>query len=92
MRKIVIHCETSTVGTDSWDFVEVSNEYTTEEIDSIAYEYALSNAESYGIYPPHEDDDEEDAEDADDSISGAWYDYVPEKHDIYTIGGSPSWS
>lgn len=93
MRKIVIHCETNTVGTDLWEFVEVEDDITDNQLDDLAYEYAVSNAESYGIYPPHEDDDDDAAEDADESIGGAWYDYVPEKHDRHTMGsGEPSWS
>ena len=92
MRKIVIHCQTNQCGTDSWEFVEVGDEYTIEELDTIAHEYALSNAEMYGIYPPCDDDTDEEAEDADDNIGGYWYDYVPEKHDMNTTGGGkPNW-
>lgn len=90
MRKIVIHCETNIVGTDSWEFVEVEDNTTDLEINDMAQALANDNAESYGIYPPSEEDDEEDAEEADDNISGTWYDYVPEKHDMYTTNRVPS--
>lgn len=92
MRKIVIHCETNTVGTDSWVFLKIGWDYTIEELDDLAHEYALSNAESYGIYPPCDEDTDEEAENADDNIGGYWYDYVPAKHDMYTTGGKPNWN
>lgn len=82
MRKIVIHCQTNQCGTDLWEFVEVGEDYTIEELDTIAHEYALSNAEMYDIYPSCDND----------NIGGYWYDYVPEKHDMYTTGGGkPKW-
>ena len=87
-RKIVIHSETNSVGTDSWDFIEVDVNTTDKELDDLAWEYALNNAESYGIYPPSDADTDEDG--ADDNIGGCWYDYVPEDHDIYTCSGVPS--
>lgn len=79
MRKIVIHCLTDKCGTDFWEFVEVGEDYTIEELDTIAHEYALRNAEVHGMYPPCDGD-------------SCWYDYVPEKHDMYTTGGGkPKW-
>ena len=92
MRKIVFHCQTNTIGTDSWHFVEVYPNITSKELDDLARGYALDNAESYGIYPPYDDDTDDEAEAADDSIEGSWYDYVPEKHDMHTTNGVPGWS
>lgn len=92
MRKIVFHCQNNTIGTDSWYFVEVYPNITSKELDDLAYGYALDNAESYGIYPPCDDDTDDEAESADDSIEGSWYDYVSENHDMYTTNGVPSWS
>lgn len=92
MRKIVIHCQTNQCGTGSWRFVEVHNETSNEELDDLAHEYALSNAEGYGIYPPYDEDTDEEAETADDNIGGSWYDYEPKKHDMHTTGGGkPNW-
>lgn len=90
MRKIVIHCETGQVGTDSWDFVEVDGNSSIRELDDLVIEYALNNAEMYGIYPPCEGYDPDD-ESISDDISGIWYDYEPEKHDMYTTTGTPVW-
>ena len=91
MRKIVIHCTTNTVGTDSWEFVEVPKDTSVREIDELAQEYANDNADMYGIYAPSEDDDDEAAAEADENIGGIWYDYVPEDHDRYTTHGAPNW-
>ncbi len=93
--KIVVHATTNTVGTDSWYFIAVDENISTKELDDIAQDLANDNAEQYGIYPPPEDEgDEEDDEyndTYDDSISGIWYPYEPEKHDMYTTNGVPSW-
>lgn len=91
-KKIVIHCQTNTVGTDSWEFVEVDINSTKEDLDDLAYEYAVGKAEMYGIYPPSDDDTDEEAENADYNIEGCWYDYSAEKHDMYTCGGVPHWN
>lgn len=91
--KIVIHCTTNTIGTDSWEFVEVEDSITEEELNDLAYEYALSNAEGYSIYPPSDSSgwDEEDDEEADDSIEGTWYLYDPKLHDMYIRNGIVDW-
>lgn len=92
MRKIVIHCVTNQAGTDSWEFIEVEDSYTDEDLEKLADEVALTNAEMYGIYPPDYsvDADEED-EEGDENIQGVWYDYVPELHDMHTRMGQPNW-
>lgn len=96
MRKIVIHCETNTVGTDSWNFVLVPKDTSDGELDDLAHEYSLNNAEVYGIYPPSDswgldEDEDEDEEPGDDNIGGYWCDYDPKLHDGHTMSGSPVW-
>lgn len=90
--KIVVHVTTNSVGTDEWYFIEVDDDIPTKELDDIAQDLANDNAESYGIYPPPLDEDDyiED-EEYDDSIGGCWYHYEPEKHDMYSCSGEPSW-
>jgi hypothetical protein len=88
--KIVIHCQTGQCGTDSWEFVEVHPEYTNHELDILAWQVALDNAEMYDIYPPSEEDDPEDAP-GDANICGCWYHYDPKLHDRYSSGSGPDW-
>jgi len=99
MKKIVIHCTTTTGGTDSWEFFEVPNDYSGSSLDSLANECALGNAEMYGIYPPSDSYDEfdngepveDDNDSTDDNIEGYWELYDAEKHDGHTMTGVPEW-
>lgn len=88
--KIVIHCTTGQCGTDSWVFVEVADNSSSDELYVLADEYARDNAEMYGIYPPSEDDEYPD-EGSDDNIEGSWKPYDPAKHDRYIHTGTPVW-
>ncbi len=98
IRKIVVHSHTGFCGMDEWRFLEVNAEDTNEDLDKLAYEIALNNAEAYGIYPSEqyaemaaeaEEEDDINGDDYSDNIEGTWYDYVPELHDMHTIGGTP---
>ncbi len=92
MKKIVIHCTTNTIGTDSWEFFEVPDDTTDDSLYSLANECAIANAEMYGFYPPSEDEDEEcDNDSADENIEGTWELYDSKKHDGYTMTGTPVW-
>lgn len=93
MRKIVFHCQMSAVGTDSWEFWEVPDDFTCDQIEDLGQELANSNAETFGYSPyPSEDlaEDEED-ESYDNDIAATWYDYDPELHDGYRVGRDDSW-
>lgn len=97
MRKIVIGVHAGVVGTESWEFYEVSEHLTAEQLDALAWECAKNHAESYGIYPRGEYDFEDDECDEDidesysDNIEGWWEDYDSDKHDGHTIGGVVHW-
>lgn len=55
---------------------------TNEILDGDAWEFAVNNAEMYGVYPYPEDlDEDEDTEEYSDNIEGYWEDYDPEEHD-----------
>ena len=84
-RKIVLHLQTNSTGTDAWEFYTVPADLSNDDIENLVQERANENAETFGIYPPDFNSDEED-EDADDNIGGSWYDYVPDKHDLYRVG------
>lgn len=90
MRKIVFTSHTGYCGMDGHDFDVYPDDVSDEELDTIAYEYALQNAESFGIYPVEWNDEDEDEDaggarfDSDkysENIDGWWEDYDPEKHD-----------
>lgn len=97
MKKIVIHCLTSQVGTDSWEFFEVPDDMTENELNELAETCAQQNAEMYGIYSPSDSYDEYDNgepvedDEADDNIEGYWMVYDPELHDGHSMGGIPDW-
>ena len=77
---------------DSWEFFEFSKAITEDELYDLAWECARHNAETYGIYPASEYDEEDieqDPESYSDNIEGTWYLYDPEKHDGHSIGGKP---
>lgn len=95
MRKIVFTFHTGYCGMDGHDFRVYPDDVTDDELHDDAWEGALSNAETYGIYPyPDEfgDDDEDDPEygqgdSYSHNIEGSWEDYNPEKHDGFSTSG-----
>ena len=76
------------VGAEECNAYILESEYTERELDDIAWQEGVQYAESYGIYPPHEDmgEDEEYSED----IEGWWELYDSDKHDDRLIYGSNS--
>lgn len=95
MRKIVLFLHTGYCGMDSWEFWEVPETATDDELHDLAWQAAKANAEMYGIYPREEYLDESDFDEDDDQysdgIEGSFEDYDPEKHDGHTVGGIPDW-
>jgi hypothetical protein len=91
MKKIVIHCTTGIACTDAWHFVEVADDAMEDELNDLAWGFAVDNAEMHGRYPPHEDMDDEEynSEDTDDNIDGYWVAYEPKLHDMHTHSGTP---
>jgi hypothetical protein len=100
MRKMVLRLECG-IGTDTAEFYLVPDEIDQEQLDDYAWEKALANADTYGIYPesdrPEEDEDDEDAPDSwtsdtySDDIEGWWEVYDEEKHDGLRVGGGDHW-
>ena len=95
MRKIVIGMNAGCVGTDAWEFYEVPDDVTDEELNDFAWQRGLDHAEMYGIYyAPHYWDDESYDPDDDcysENIEGWWEPYDSEKHDGYSHSGTPHW-
>jgi hypothetical protein len=94
-RKIVIGLDAGMVGTDSYEFWEVPETATDDELYELCWERAKNHAEMYGIYRREEyvdtEDFDEDDESYSDSIEGSFEDYNPDKHDGHRIGGDRSW-
>ena len=69
--------------------LEYPDDISDECLDRDAYQGALNNAETYGIYPldayEGTDDPEEDNDSSydeySDNIEGSWEEYDPAKHD-----------
>lgn len=94
MRKIVIGMDAGIAGTDAWEFYEVPDHVTDNQLSEFAWERAKDHAEMYGIYPTEYATDEELAEDPEsynDNIEGWYEEYDPEKHDGHTMTGTPHW-
>lgn len=93
--KMVLHLHAGIAGTDSAEFflVPVPAGIPQDELEEYAYQRAIQNAESYGIYPlesvpedcdPDEDDPNED--NYSDNMEG-WFElYNPEEHDDMAPG------
>ena len=86
MRKIVLRASSLCVGTDAAELLEVSDDTTDKELDAIANQFGLDNAEMYGHYPECErpedmDEDDEYYDSYGDNIDGWWETYDEIKHD-----------
>lgn len=92
MRKIYFTYNTGYVGMESHSVVEYDDEVTDEELDEDAWQGAIQNAESYGIYPDSDLDDYSqedydhmvqsgDIDSYSSGIEGSWEEYDAEKHD-----------
>lgn len=95
MRKIVINMNAGMVGTDAYEFYEVPDGVTDEQLDEFAWQRGIENAETYGIhYTPYYWDDEDfdpDDEHYSENIEGWWESYDQEKHDDFSYTGTPHW-
>jgi len=98
MRKIVVGMHAGIVGTDAWEFYLVPDEVTDEELGDFAWCMGVDHASSYGIYPRNEYEECEDISEEElygdsysDNIEGWFEEYVPEKHDMKSHTGTPSW-
>ncbi len=90
--KIVIHTF-ACVGAEECTTYILERDYTETELSDIAWQEGVQYAESYGIYPPSEEDDENESEDEDgdwrsEDIEGWWELYNAEEHDGLLIYGS----
>lgn len=89
MRKMIVFMSTGYAGMDACGALLVEDTATEDEIALEAWYMALENAESYGIYPPSEDDEdlENTSDNTSDNIDGYAVDYVPHLHDSKRSGG-----
>lgn len=92
MRKIVFFADLGYAGMNEARLEKVDDNATNKELDAIAYDLAVSYAESYDIEPRENQEEEpEDGEEEmtfcgrfekySDNIDGWWEEYSPEKHD-----------
>lgn len=85
MKKIVFFYDAGMAGTNTAELVEFPDDVTDEELDSYAWEGALSWAEHFGVYPessrPFGDEEENEDDIYSDDIDGYWELYDPAKHD-----------
>ena len=89
-RKIIVRTSTGYSGMYGVSFYEITTPGVTEkDLDELAYTCAVENAESYGIYPYPEDEDESGDTCYSDSIEGSVHTYDPTKHDRLVPGGLP---
>ena len=86
MRKIVFFASTGYVGMDRASLEEVDPATTDKALDDWANDYALENADSFGLYPwpddlAEDEISEEEQEHYTDNIEGWWEEYNPTEHD-----------
>jgi hypothetical protein len=95
MRKIAIGMYAGCAGTDAWEFYEVPDDISDDELSEFAWQRGKDHAEAYGIYPREEYSDTEEFDEDDecysDNIEGWWEDYDPKLHDGHAIGGKIYW-
>lgn len=95
MRYIVIGMHAGMAGTDSWEFYEVPDATTDDELSEFAWQRGKEHAEMYGVYPREEyldtPDYDDDADYYSDNIEGWWEPYDSVKHDGHTMTGTPHW-
>lgn len=93
MRKIVFGWNANICGVGGFSNAEeFKYDISDNELYEIAWDYAVNNAEAYGIYPEswRSEDEDEDDDDTYQEIGCYWEDYIPEKHDQLKPGGG-SW-
>lgn len=73
------------VGAEHCNAYILESDYTESELEDIAWQEGVQYAESYGIYPPHDDMDED--EEYSEDIEGYWELYDSAKHDGHLIYG-----
>jgi hypothetical protein len=85
MKKYVVHMFAATVGTECAEMLEMPDDHTQEDLNSVVWDMALQHAESYGYYPiedaPEEFEDEEHQDSYTEHIEGWAEPYDPELHD-----------
>ena len=87
--KFVIKCETGFCGSGTTYFYVAYQDITNTRINELAYEIAINHAESYGIYPECDDEDNEDDDtEYSSNIDGSWYIYDEETHECKRPGGA----
>lgn len=84
-------------GTSAYMFWIVPASMTEEELGEFAWQCArIEHAYYYGVYPisMYGDDTEieADPDSYSDNIEGYYVDYDPQKHDGYTVTGTPTWN
>lgn len=96
MRKIVIGMHAGQAGTDAWEFYEVPDDVSDDELSVFAWACGKDHAEMYGIYPRCEYEDDEDVDTDDEcyseNIEGWWEEYDPAIHDGHRIGNEIHWN
>lgn len=86
-RKIIFFYHTGYCGSDGCEMHEFPDDTSDNELNDSAWQGAVDNASSYGIYPmedaPEDYNDEEydGGDEYSDNIEGWWEEYDAEKHE-----------
>jgi len=96
-KKMVLFMSTGYAGMDAVEFWKIPVNLSENALNDLAWECALDQADSYGIYPESHrpddggDDEEEEDDSYSDNIGGYFEDYNPKLHDGERVGGDESW-
>lgn len=72
MRKILLTLRTGYAGMSAHEAWLIPEDVSDDDLDNWAWERAVDHADSYGIYPPSDDDFEEEGDYSGDNIDGSW--------------------
>jgi hypothetical protein len=80
--KIVIATSAGMAGTDNMAAYILQEDWSENQLSDYAWQEGLQWAESFGIYPPSEDDeyDDTDPENISENIEGCWELYDEKEH------------
>ena len=93
--RVIFGANAGQVGTDAYEFYVLTSDWPERQLSDEAWQFALTNAEMYGIYNRGDYSDEEidgDDDSYSDSIDGWFEIYDPEQHDGFRVGGDTNFT
>lgn len=87
MGKVVIRLEAGAETPDTWEYFNVQNGVTGDELAEFATKRSVWNAQNLGLVTQ----EEIDSGNISASIKGTWDSYNPYVHNQYAVNDTPDW-